>query len=487
MVWLFSVLLGSLLAVALVVEPAFTLSGVVAIGLPLLGLFIKKWSPSTIFLSILGVALFGYAFLGRGFAYLGISPFYVGEFILVIGLVATIFGIRVSPVARSPVVWLLFAYMAWGALGTLPYVGTFGLVTFRDAVVWGYAVFAILASAALLDSGLVLRIPVLYSRILPYFLLWVPVAIVWSVFAWYTLPHFPGSEIPILNIVPGDAGCHLAGAAAFLLLGSISANRTVDGKRGGLRDWFLWLAWTMGFIVSASQGRSGLLANVVVFFLVLTLVPSRRWWKVAVLFGFATVGFVFLNYAPELDRPRTITPKQIAKNLVSIVGNPDEHLDDNKNWRIIWWKQIVDDTLFGKDFWLGKGYGYDLSEDYSDTPGLPGLPPLRSPHNSHITILARGGVPGALLWLGLQGLFASRLLKAFFSARRARDKTWAAIFVWVLAYWAAFMVIMNFSVTLENPQGGIWFWSLFGFGIAALENYQNIRLNDAKRLSHQPR
>jgi hypothetical protein len=39
----------------------------------------------------------------------------------------------------------------------------------------------------------------------------------------------------------------------------------------------------------------------------------------------------------------------------------------------------------------------------------------------------------------------------------------------VLAFWLAFMVNASVDVFLEGPQGGIWFWCLMGFGIAALE------------------
>ena len=31
------------------------------------------------------------------------------------------------------------------------------------------------------------------------------------------------------------------------------------------------------------------------------------------------------------------------------------------------------------------------------------------------------------------------------------------------------MINASFDVYLEGPQGGIWFWSFFGFGMALLE------------------
>ena len=42
-----------------------------------------------LFLLVLGALLMGYAFLGRGFAHLGVPPVYLGEMVLALGLVAT--------------------------------------------------------------------------------------------------------------------------------------------------------------------------------------------------------------------------------------------------------------------------------------------------------------------------------------------------------------------------------------------------------------
>lgn len=44
-----------------------------------------------------------------------------------------------------------------------------------------------------------------------------------------------------------------------------------------------------------------------------------------------------------------------------------------------------------------------------------------------------------------------------------------SVYLWLLAYWMAFIVNMTFDVYLEGPQGGIWFWCLIGFTIALIE------------------
>ena len=95
--------------------------------------------------------------------------------------------------------------------------------------------------------------------------------------------------------------------------------------------------------------------------------------------------------------------------------------------------------------------------------------PNRSPHNIQMTVLARAGVPGLVIWSLLQSTFALSLVVAFFRARRERREWWARVNLWILSFWLAFMVNAAFDVFLEGPQGGVWFWCLIGFGIAALE------------------
>ena len=52
-------------------------------------------------------------------------------------------------------------------------------------------------------------------------------------------------------------------------------------------------------------------------------------------------------------------------------------------------------------------------------------------------------------------------------------QTWAAPIVFLLAYWAAFIANIAFDVYLEGPVGGIWFWCLFGIGMAAVRIHRD--------------
>jgi O-antigen ligase len=169
---------------------------------------------------------------------------------------------------------------------------------------------------------------------------------------------------------------------------------------------------------------------------------------------------------------RTIGPDQIITNIRSAFGGEsegdEEALQGTRSWRLEWWGDIVGYTILGNHFWTGKGYGINLADE-DGFQGTAWEGTLRNPHSVHLMVLARSGVPGLALWLALQLGFAISLTRAYLRARRLKQEWWALVNLWILAYWTAFLVNASFDVYLEGPQGGIWFWSLMGFGIALVE------------------
>jgi hypothetical protein len=47
------------------------------------------------------------------------------------------------------------------------------------------------------------------------------------------------------------------------------------------------------------------------------------------------------------------------------------------------------------------------------------------------------------------------------------------LFLFLFAYYMAFLINASFDVYLEGPMGGIWFWSIYGTGVGALWVYRN--------------
>lgn len=449
--------------------------GLIALGLGLLlPVHLQK-----AFLGALAVLLAGYAFLDRGFAHLGAPPVFVGEMVLALGLAAIIPTGAFGTVLRSPVAWAYLAFAAWGAFRTLPYIDVQGANALRDAVLWGYGIFCILVAAALLRRGCVARVPELYRRVLPWLLAWIPVGMIFFKIGGESLAEAAGSSLPFVSdfgadptvLKPGDMAVHLAGAAAFLVLGLHQMGR-LRGERGAaVKEWGWWLAWTAGFVLTASLNRGGMLAIFTAVSVAAILSPTLRWFRSLlkpVVAGVLLASLFFvLNLEIDVGAPRKISAQQITANVESILGrNSQQNLEVTQDWRSRWWSEIVHYTVFGEYFWTGKGYGVNLERD--DGFVTWGDFSSRNPHNAHLAVLARSGVPGLGLWLLLHGLFAAGMLGAYVRARSEGRTWWARLDAWILAYWSAFLINASFDVYLEGPQGGIWFWSLMGFGVAAM-------------------
>lgn len=442
-----------------------------------------------LFVASLLVLLAGYMFMGRGFAHLGLPPIYLGEVVLALGLLASGFaivrlGIRAR---RSAIVGLVLLFMAWGVARTVPYLGTYGADSLRDAILWGYAFFALFIFL-LADRTWVSRALRAYGLILPVFALWLPIA--WNIFLVLGRDisnQTPGAIIPIVYFKAGDMAVHAVGAVAFLVLFSGVATR--------LRT-FAWryvvaqpLAWTM--FICGTISRGALVA--VAAGLGLALLATRRfanWLPVALA---AVLLIVFLVTGPAIgsaigsvlpatggpatpgasepppwwasNRPPTV--ETLLGNAGSVLtGEGDANQQGTARFRLQWWSAIVKYTVFGPYFWAGKGFGVNLADDDGFQPTQDHS--LRAPHNSSMTVLARMGVPGFVIWVAILGTWAFGLLRAFFRARRANDRWLSAAAAWILIYWVAIMIDTSFDPYLEGPQGGIWFWSILGLGLVVI-------------------
>jgi hypothetical protein len=414
---------------------------------------------ASVFLASLAVVLLGYMFLGRGFAYVGKPPFFIGELALVLALLA---GLAFANARHLRFLQLvLLAYIALGIAHTLPYLEPYGKDALRDGALWGYALIAVGVSLAL-RPGHLERIVGLYRKVVPIFVLWVPVAAV-LYFLFSGLPRWP-SDVPVLVFKGGDMAVHLAGAAGFVLLGLYAGRRNPR-----FPESLFWPVWLFGAAIVAAMNRGGLLAMAFALFAVLLARPSRRWLRLGFALAALVVVLAFLNPKATLGEGREVSFRQLGLSSTSIftdVRGPQRGLEATKQWRLDWWSEIASYTFQGPYFWSGKGFGVNLAND--DGFQVFADESLRAPHNTHFTVLARMGVPGFVVWIVLLLGFATALLRALWRARRAKATRWVQLNAWLLVLWLAMTVNTSFDPYLEGPQGAIWFWSVFGVGLAAL-------------------
>jgi hypothetical protein len=459
--------------------PAIGVAIAAALGLALGGIALLRFRRALpeLFVSALMFVLMGYAFLGRSFAYLGLPPVYVGELALALGIAACLVSGSWSGVLRSPATWAIGLLGVCGAAATVPFISTYGLDALRDASLWGYGAFAIALAACLLRTRSIPDLARAYGSVLVAFAAWLPAALAITKYAGGLVPDMPGTGVALISIKPGDAGVHLAGAAAFVLLGLHRLSGRERTRATSSRRLF-WPLWLLSLLFVAALNRGGFLAVVAALAIVSAcepLVVGRRIVlavAVTVLAASILIPLTLSMSSPqqiaESSEDRAITPRQVVENVLSIFGRQSEargNLQSTREWRLDWWTSIVDYTVFGPYFWSGKGFGVNLADDDGFQVALEDEAPLRSPHNVHMTMLARMGVPGLGLWLLVLACFATSMLRGYARMRSIGAEWWARMHLWVLAYWCAFLVNASFDVFLEGPQGGIWFWSITGLGI----------------------
>jgi len=404
-----------------------------------------------------GVWIALYAFFGKGFAYGGFAPFYVGEMLLILAVIAFLASRRIASILYTPIGLAFLLFLGWQVACAVPQIEIYGVDTFRDSVIWAYAAFACVTAAMILRlPGLLSSIVSQFSRFGRWFLVLGPVFWLATTYLKDYLPHWPGTTVTI-PLVKGDEYCvHLAGILALALQG-------IGSVRQG------WILLILADAMLAMNVRSGLLAFVVAAsFAVLFRPRPERVLVVVTCITALVVAMATFDFKITVPgKARELSVQQLTDNLQSVVGSTSSHdLEATRRWRLVWWQQIVDYTVYGPYFWMGKGYGINLANSDGFQVGTQDEP-LRSPHSSHLTFLARSGVPGFLLWVALQLTWACLVLKSYVQARRHQATVWVGIFAWLMAYWLAFTVAAGFDVFLEGPMAGIPFWTLFGIGWGA--------------------
>ena len=422
------------------------------------------------YLALLAIVLLGYALMGKGFAYIGFPPLYVGEIAFLTGIAVFVSsGVLVASLATLPSL-VLAATMMWVLARTVPFVSVYGFDALRDSVVILYGGFAFIVIGLLLEDArridTVLRY---YSAFLVSF----PAMAVgfWLTKYWVDyIPKLYGPNVPIIEITASSLGTHLAGTAVFVLVGY----RKVS---------FLWVVvWIVTLAMLGATNRGAMLAALVPVTFAMIMLGRLRSMLTTLAAGLGIFGLLyaaeatFTQYEEAKDLiERPVSAHQIVENLMSIVGQSGPQTEGTKQvasrlvgrdyQRYVPWAKLLD----RQGIWLeSRRCRWDHRDRDPSNPRAP----TRSPHSAHMTLLARAGVPGVVLWSLVLISWGGMMLRAMLVARARGHKQWAELFLFVTCYAISIIINATVDVTLEGPMQGIWFWCLFGFGIGTVMVYR---------------
>ena len=427
---------------------------------------------------LLGPLIAGYLLFDKAFAYIHIpgTTLYLSEIVLGLGVVGVLgaTGYLRIPLRDEPILAVLAAFAGWGAIRTAPGPGEYGIDALRDSALWYYTIFALLAVAAAARSvGLPDTLRAQLVRLTPWLLAWLPIGLILVPVAG-SAPSIPFSTVSILTHKPGNGA-----VAAVLVLGVMwlfPESFTARSRAGWSIVALLVIA------LAATQNRGGLLgavagATVGVAFLrahVRVRLVARAVAVIALVLTFATLLDIKVPFPGQ--QGREFSASQLVANVASVGGaDSPGNLGGTVEGRGELWSKVLDKQIADGRLVDGSGFGPNLATEvgvYDD-----GTDQLRSPHNSHLHILARMGVVGFALWICLWVGWYRRLIVGCRRLERQGRHTHRRMAVLCLMVASTVMVSTFFDPQLEGPQIAVLLWTTFGIGVSVTSS--RIRLTPA--------
>ncbi|MDB5230139.1 MAG: hypothetical protein JWN76_944 [Chitinophagaceae bacterium] len=388
-----------------------------------------------------------YVYFDKGIAYT-----YLAEFLFATGMILILANIRSFEFTWDKRLLVLVLFLVISVIYIVRGIGGYALMdVIRDSFVLNYILFAFIIF--------------LFKDDLEYFK-----EKIFQVYKWYPVvecclflllsysPFFAELKvfggINILLYKYGDMSVHLFISAILLLNGYIKVTR---------RHFILnaILIVYLYFIVAAFS-RAGMLEFALSFALFFYFSKDkelkarfRSYLKYLPLAALLALPVYLVTNVGENGQGRKLGLEQLKENATSIFSSGNGGtLEDNKVWRLVWWSKIIDYTFGGEYFLDGKGLGMSLATDDNITTDEEG--DLRSPHNFHMTILARFGVPIFLLWI----YWLCLTFRDLWSKKTGSFK----LIILVIAF--IFIFNASFDVFLEGPMGAFPFWTFLGLGYA---------------------
>ena len=418
---------------------------------------------------LIGPLLAGYLLFDRAFAYISLpgTPLYVGEMVLAVGGVGVLAAtgyLRVV-VSDEPILALLAAFFLWGLIRFLPGYTVYGIDAVRDFALCYYCLFAFFIAAALARSPDILeRLVVWLGRFVPWLLIWLPIGLILQQLV-VNAPNLPGTPVSILAHKPGNAAI-----AAMIALGSLWL--FPNGRSA--RSQAVWSVLALLTIALAgTQNRGGLLGAAAGLAVGLTYLRNRTRLIVravvvmALALGLATVlSLKVPSTGPQAQGQREFSVSQLVANVrASEAGRipvpwpaPGEAVNNCGHWSSS--KQVTDALLI-----RGSGFGPNLAYQVG-VYWSSATDPTRSPHNSHLDILARMGLLGLSLWIALWLGWYWRLVAG---CRRLAQRGLyfrRQVAVLCMMVTTAILVSSFFDPQLEGAQVAALLWTAFGIGVA---------------------
>jgi hypothetical protein len=412
------------------------------------------------------LALTPYIILNFGFDNLAINYFPVGELLLLLALALVIRETKSDLLKRTlldPPVVCLIALLLLSCLHLIIDVPRYGLYAVRDSSMFFEAVFIVLGIVwAQNPRGTQLLIRWLFLILLVN--LFYAYTFSWGERIQAASPSFGVFHpVPLLGNYQQGAHWLLLGALFFVWLGPSVVR---------------WPRWVLIVLAAAQLGGLAILQDrsmyvgMVVIVLILLLFHQTKklvaflstiGWGIAFVLVLSTaVSVLGIKLQGRMGPVDVSFLEEHAKTVLAI-GDANtlmSHDVDRADWYGQVWNRV---TSSPSNLFVGEGFGQALIH-FANEQGIP----VRQPHNSSLTVLARLGFVGLTFWLLFIGMVLVRCVRFLRTPYRS-----AAVFGLVLWLFLSIIVaLLEASVqpAFEFSHGAIPFYFLVGLAIGLMRH-----------------
>jgi len=408
------------------------------------------------------VAVSGYLLLSRGFEnltlHVGGVPLIVGYALVYTSLALAIFSHRqlIARAVKEPPVLCMLLLLAATVLHLVLDLPSYGIWALRDSTICLDGIFMLLGLAWAMkrnNSVFLARwmlglfvVNMLYVYTMP----WGEKIWGWSPVSGVFL------QVPLLGGFEGAGDLLVAGALFCICVGSYLVNRP---------SW-LMLALAIGqFLgVSITQGRRTYVGTAVVLVILLLFGEAKKFARLFILVPSAIVVIFLVTSVGGLKISGRIGEVNLdffeahLRSLHTSEGTPGSSVES----RFSMADQALDHFRAHPVF--GAGFGQPLISDIDETNGAV----TRMPHNSSLSILARLGLVGFVIWIAFHLSLITRFIGVLRRRRTFDDERMSAFVLWVFLFYVLFMIASLVEAPFEFPSGAVPFYFFMGFALGLM-------------------
>jgi O-antigen ligase len=152
--------------------------------------------------------------------------------------------------------------------------------------------------------------------------------------------------------------------------------------------------------------------------------------------------------------------------------NPEKSMPrvTRSSWRLNVWREAIEHwQATPVTIVVGEGFGRPLTSlrvaglSIADSSQILQIA-VRQPHNIQLTILARLGLVGFIIWIFIQARFVFLFVRSL--RKKKKDSLEHALTLWLFLFFISGIIIASFQPWIEWPFGAIPFFIVSGFALA---------------------